>query len=446
MVQKKWRRAIPGLVALVVIGCGVGQTPATPGHASPTAVPPTKEQGFSPSPAVTAGPTAPREPTAPPSVTPGLAAPDVCPPVGNPEQPTRPEALEEYAPVLADFLTLGADAAALERTLLDWGVLASPEVPVLGGQQDPLQVLDLTGDGVPEILAVVIDPEAPFVAPPGDLLIFYCWEAAVVRAFSAVELEGGSGLGYALLEIRDLNGNGLLDVAYVSMTCGAHTCYHELYIVEWDGVVFRNLIPDSGQLPYGTFEIGDGQVRAEAAGVASAGAGIQRTYYQVWDWDGQLFAPTDGYWGPPVVRVHFLYDGDDALMRGDLATAIESYRGALLSTEMETGLFLPEADETTLAAFARFKLLVAYAVAGDGAALAETYRALSAGVPEGSPGYVYLLMAQAFREEIQAGRAPEQACEAAVAVAAAHPEAVDSLYAGYANTMYNAPEDLCRVP
>jgi hypothetical protein len=432
------------LLALTLLGCGgIPDTPvSSPGSSKAVPAPTTQ----APSPEATVRPTDTPEPTVPPTVTPGLAAEDVCPPPGNPKWPARPESLEEYAQVLSDFLTLGADAGALEATLLDWGALAPTESPVLGGEQDPLQSLDLTGDGVPEILAIVVDPEAPFSPPPGDLLIFYCWEAAVVRAFSAMDVDGGAWLGYFLLEIRDLNGNGLPNVAYVSMTCGAHTCFHRLHIVEWDGVVFQNLIPDFEPLPYGTFEIGDGQVRAQAAGFASAGAGDQRSYHETWDWDGRIFALTDSHWGPPVVRVHFLYDGDDALMEGDYAAAIENYRAALLSTDMYTGLFLPQAGEITLEAFARFKLLVAYAVTGDDTSLEETYQSLSDAVIEAADAYVYLLMAQAFRAEILAGRGPGVACEAAVAVAADYPKAVDSLYAGYANTMYYEPEDLCRVP
>ncbi len=96
--------------------------------------------------------------------------------------------------------------------------------------------------------------------------------------------------------------------------------------------------------------------------------------------------------------------------------------------------------------------MVAYALSADDTHLEAVYQELRASVPEKSGAYVYVAMAQAFWEVYQAGQGVEDACAAAVAVAADKDSAVKLLdagyakFAGYASTRYEKPEDLCRVP
>jgi hypothetical protein len=255
-----------------------------------------------------------------------------------------------------------------------------------------------------------------------------------------------SGLSFTLEEVEDVNGTGRADVVYVTSSCGAHTCWERLYIVEWDGAGFVNRIPDMVEHPYPTFAVGDGQVLVDVGGIGSVGAGYQRSYGEAWEWDGKLFAVTEQIVGPPTALVHFIHDGDEALTQGDYGGAINHYQGALDRTDLPAGLFLENEEQGSaiVRAYARFKLVVAYAAAGDGRGAQSQYDLLMAEHPEGTPGHPYTLLGRAFWDDFLANEAPRSACAAAVALAESTPTLAEQLYAGYANPEYG-PADLCRL-
>jgi hypothetical protein len=147
-----------------------------------------------------------------------------------------------------------------------------------------------------------------------------------------------------------------------------------------------------------------------------------------------------------VALVHYVHDGDGALLRGDYAGAIGHYQGALGDASLPAGLFLESEEQGTaiVKAYARFKLVVAYASAGDGPGAQAQMDLLMAEHAEGTPGYPYALVAQAFWGDFVANGAPRSACAAAVALSEGDPALAERLYAGYANQVYE-PADLCRL-
>ncbi len=393
------------------------------------------------SPLPTAVPTSPPPPTAASATaTPPLPTtrPTTVPNI-RPTLPSCPGRFNEYPQVLANYLGLGGSPEALAEFL---GACAA-----LGFAEAPVQVADLTGEGDPEIVVVIVDPgrASTFIPTPGDLLILRRQDGTAEPVFSAVQQGGSPDLGYFLLSIEDINGNGRPEVPYYSRSCGAHTCFDRLFVLEWDGADYVNLIPGFLGSPYATFSFDQGQIAVDIGGIASVGAGVQRDYSEIWSWDGAVYTLTEQIVGPPLVGIHYLYDGDDALLQGDVATAIEDYQQALRPLKMEPGLFAEGAEEI-LRAFARFKLMIAFSLAGEPAFAEDVYQQMLSEHPPGSPGFIYLQMASAFRQAYQESGDAREACAAANAVAAAHPEAVDALYAGYANTLYLEPGDLCRVP
>jgi hypothetical protein len=181
-------------------------------------------------------------------------------------------------------------------------------------------------------------------------------------------------------------------------------------------------------------------------GIGSAGAGYQRSYRQTWEWDGRQYVVTEQTVGPPTALVHYLHDGDDALSRGDYGGAIGHYQAVLDNSSLPVGLFL-ETEELEMAvarAYARFKLLVAFAASGDGRGAQSEYELLMDEHPDGTPGYPYALLGQAFWIDFVANNSPRSACAAAVAIAENDPTLAEQLYAGFANPDYQ-PADLCPM-
>ena len=118
-------------------------------------------------------------------------------------------------------------------------------------------------------------------------------------------------------KVEDVNGTGRADVIYFTRSCGAHTCWDRLYIVEWDGAGFVNRIPDLADFPHAAFSVGDGRVVVDAGGIGSVGAGYQRSYQEIWEWDGRQFTLTEQVVGPSTALMHYIHDGDAALAQGD---------------------------------------------------------------------------------------------------------------------------------
>jgi hypothetical protein len=351
-------------------------------------------------------------------------------------------AFEDYPDALAAYFSAGGSPREMERLLRDWGAITD--------EMGSVRSLEMTGDWDQEVVVAMADPspevERPW--PLGDVLILQCKAGAVVPAFRGREAvdQDAADLQFRLEKVQDVNDTGRADVVYVTSACGAHTCWDRLYIIEWDGTDFVNRIADMAGYPYATFNVEEGRVVVEVGGAGSAGAGYQRSYREVWEWDGRRYTLTEQVVGPPTALIHYVHDGDEALARGDYGAAMGHYEAVLGETTLPTGLFLESEEQgvATLKAYAQFKLVVAYAASGDGWGGQAQYDTLMAEYPEGTPGYPYALVGQVFWSDFVTSDNPISACAAAVAMAEGDLTLAERLYAGYANREYEA-EDLCRV-
>jgi hypothetical protein len=408
---------------------------------------PTLESTRTPLPTDT--PVPPPTDTPVPSPTPTEVRPASCPRLRKPDAPPQPALLADYPAVLGEYLNAGASVERLENLLHEWGAIAV-------GAGDVVSV-DLTGDGVDEIVVALTDPSPEGQGLPwsaGDVLVYRCEAKAMILAYQGYDPlaaredeDGGEPVSYHLQPAEDAIGNGVADLIYLTRSCGAHTCFDQIHVVDWDGGAFVERTPDIPAYPYPTFHIGRGQITVKSAGIGSAGAGIQRTHEEVWSWNGTQFVLTSATEGPPRARVHYLHDGDAALARGDYPAAAEAYREAVENTYLETGLFLDDEEmaRAVVEGYARFKLVVAFAAAGDRAGAEERYNELVAAHPPGSLGSRYTGLGEVFWNTYGASGDAWAACGAVAAEVEMDPTPAERLYAGYANPEYGA-EDLCRLP
>lgn len=434
------------LILLCLVACG-GSPTAAPDYAATqvalavaatlTASVPTAMDRLEPTATPTPTPTAPPLPTATSPILPA------CPPKGNPPPPSQPTSFEEIPAVIEAYLSAGAGTEQLGELLRSWGAITT--------DMGIVRSIDMTGDPDPEIVVSLIDPSpgaqiGPW--PPGDLLILHCQLGSVNTAYQgrlAAE-EDWDWNSFHLDRVEDVNGTGLPDLIYTTRSCGAHTCFDRLYVIEWDGAGFVNRVANMEPYPYPTFSVGDGQILVDSVGFGSVGAGIQRGHREIWTWNGQQFALTEQLTGPPLALIHYVHDGDAALAEGTYTEAIAHYEAAISTADLPSGLFPDEAGEGTavVRAYARFKLVVALTAAGDRAGAETHYNLLAAEHPQDTPGHPYLLLAQTYWNDLLAGADPWLACATVVALAQSDPMFTEMLYAGYGNPMYE-PEQLCTL-
>ncbi|GAB4478741.1 MAG: hypothetical protein Kow00124_23500 [Anaerolineae bacterium] len=405
-------------------------------------------------------------PIGPPTAAPAGGAPGAaaCPPPGTATLPVQPPPFTEFAELVLDYLSAGGPTTILEATLRGWGALSE-----FGGLVRADR--DFTGDGVPEVFLVLLDPASTDrFPPPGDLLIYACENSAYRLIYQAgFALDEGAP---TVISADDLNGDGVNDMLYATQACGASTCFTDVVVIAWNPRlnVFDRLTNTQVSEPFADVRAqdleGDGiyEVIVTSGMIASVGAGPQRIITTTLKWDGALYVPVDRVVAPAEYRIHVIHDGDDRLLAGDYGAAIELYQRAATVP----GLFAWQYpnESVYLNAFARYRLVQAYALQGDLGAAQSTHDQLvnefslpPTPIPEGGayeppppgfvpiddarPGAAFVRMANLFWQEFSRSRDAALACQGVRAYALANPASLDVLNSfGYANRSYT-PADVC---
>jgi tetratricopeptide (TPR) repeat protein len=410
--------------------------------------------------------------SAPTPTVPGIFAPPAeCPAPDVPPLPNEPASFSRYDEVIASYLSAGGAVTVLEGRLRSWGALTDYGGLVRADR-------DFTGDGVPEVLIVLLNPQAAEFPYPGDLYIFGCDGGAYRLLYQAGYAADRSAPIIANTADGDVNGNFLNDLVYAYQTCDGPACYTGLEIVEWNLTLnsFDSLLDEQIDEPAAEVQVVDAEddgvseVIVTSGELASEAAGPQRERTVTLRWDGARYVVTDIEPGEATYRIHVIHDGDAALYRAEYATAAALYEQAL-SEDLQSWEIPDEAAYLT--AFARFRLIQAYAAAENFEAAQAAYDALiqayspptpaptaegegEGETPEGEPtitptpallsdrpGGAFVEMARLFWREYEPDRNIIAACEVVRAYALADPSSYSVLNDfGYANPTYTAP-DLC---
>jgi hypothetical protein len=356
-------------------------------------------------------------------------------PFPSPTAFPRPS-FDDYPQFIADFLNTSGDLATLEQILRDWQAITDNVGSIEVRNWDREQL----------VIVQVLRPVREEDGLPNRLMIFRLVDGSVTGVFDSESMDRH---GHSIQEVPapgDTNVNRQPDVTFVGRFCGAHTCYDSLHIVEWDGQAFVDLIEGNLSMPYPTYVIDWGQITAVTGHILSAGAGEPRAYTEIWQWNGSVFTVTEKVLGLPTVRMHLIHDADAALERGDSGGAIELYEQAIRDQALSSEMFYGDEDfgTTVIRAYARFKLVVAYAAAGQTDEALTNYEQLIDENPSDTVGYVYVALGQAFWNSYLNNGDVHAACAAAISVAEANPKAMEQLYIGYQNPWYEAA-DICRI-
>lgn len=372
-----------------------------------------------------------------PSAVPSPIPSKPCPIVPSSPIPTLgPESFDIVSSITA-YLNAGGSLDALEDSIEELALLIQ-ETPSLIEE-------DFDGNGFNDLIISILQPSEEVYPLSGQSLVYLCYQDTYQLVYSTPE---NTQLGIPrFYSIDDLTGDGLADVILGIESCGAHTCFTKIEGLLWTGASFENRLQGTSEdLPSPIIEINKdpAEIIVTGEGVASVGAGPNRSIERHWIWDINLqsFIASEDILLPSSFRIHVLHDGDKALLAGEIESAIEIYTLVREDDELLDWVD-PEFERANLSALAGFKLMLAHIRNNDFAAAEFALEELQENFPDGVTGESFRAMAETFWATYFNSNDLVSSCLRAQEFARTNPEAViDSLYFGYANPVYTA-EDLC---
>jgi hypothetical protein len=413
------------LLVLLIAGCGTPQRSSN--TATVSALDPTN------SPAVM-GDQEPPPPST--SLSPGAACPV---PLGAPDLPSLANPTNWAAEILT-YLNQGGSLSGLTQTLpasaYDQGLTAA--------------IADLNGDGY-EDFALKLDEETQSEGQQVEraLFIYLCDKQAYRLVYASNALPDAHRLH--LHQVMDLTGDGIPEILLMQEFCGAHTCFQAWQVLRWNSEGFTDILDGrSDDLPSPILEIDgprpDGSMilAITGTGVSSAGAGPPRPITRIWHWSSEQgrFKIIGEQLAAPTFRIHALFDADQAALAGDRDAAMRGYLRVIEDPDLDDYPY-GEDGQARLSAYALYRRMLLWIQSADLGQAENTLSFLLEAHPPGSPGEGFSALAtevwEAYQTQLDLGRA----CQIGQAFAAEHADSVlEPLHYGYANPTYT-PFDIC---
>ncbi|NDJ60752.1 MAG: hypothetical protein GYB67_06480 [Chloroflexi bacterium] len=355
-----------------------------------------------------------------------------CPSLdGDPPLVARPPGTaREMSIAITAFLSGGGSLAVLENTLRTrWNALGET-----GGIRGDV---DLTGEGVPEIVVSYATPDQG-----GALVIFGC-----VNGDYRLNYQGTPGGAIpVILQAGDLNFDGLPELLFTSEDCSADDCLYLTQMVTWSAARGRFINLLSGAISSQTIPtVADvdndrvSELRVELNNPGDADTGPLRTGTTLYDWNGLIYTRSVTELDPPRFRVQVLHQADRAFAAENFNEAIALYNFGLDDPALEPW----RADEPEiLRTYMRYRLLLAYAFTED-QRLVTDFQTILRDYPDPLNAPVYVEMSTVFWNALQVTNNLNAACTEVRSVIARRPEALTLLNRyGSRSPVYTAA-DLC---
>lgn len=301
---------------------------------------------------------------------------------------------------------------------------------------------DLTGEGVPELIIALNDPDQG-----GVLLIYVCESQRYAPRYQMVVGDTAP----QVLRVGDMNRDNRTDIVYTAPVCSEidGLCQYRTGIVTWQPTqgTFVNLLntPADGDTPP-TFGDLDGdevlEVITRQASRGTTATGPLRTGSQIYDWNGETYVLSLSQPDPVRYVIQVVHEADRAFREERMDDAARLYRFALSDSSLLN--WFGDEEEPVLQSYILYRLLLTFAFAENGDALA-TYQQIRTNflTQEGDPNErrvpPYALMAEIFWRRYQESNNLNAACRPVIEFVEASPGVLELLNRyGTRNPTYTA--------
>jgi hypothetical protein len=328
--------------------------------------------------------------------------------------------------------------------------------------------IDLTNDGIPELIARIINGFVIYKCSNGKYEIILEWF--------------GDAIGYVeILAIKDMNLDGIPEVVADATDCSGVGC-RDIRIYEWNGSEFKEIGGAGADGPQGeqivdTNGNGTFELVVDDGGCAFCIYLPHRLQITIYMWNGSAFVYSYQRFYDPEYRFEAIQDADRETLYGHYDQALLRYEQAISgkldwwsparsehAQYLQDNFFFggdetpaitptvtttpPPMDETEyprLTAYAMYRMIILHVHLDEMGAAQTQYTTLEEKFRAGNPGHPYTEMATAFWDAYQSSQKMYNACAAAIAYADAHPEILTPLgsdYHGGQSHTYT-PADVC---
>lgn len=268
----------------------------------------------------------------------------------------------------------------------------------ISGEAD-VDSADFDGDGTPDWVLHIADPNSGATAfgRSGDL-----WLMSAQGLFQFVPTLTEFDPSFQTLRFEtlpDITGDTLPELLAIVSTCGAHTCFEQYRVFSFHHGVLENIV--NGSEPDNSFgssysELaviglgGDASLQLRGGAIGSVGAGIVRTDTQIWAWDGTRISHLETILDATNWQHHLLYEANALTSSGNAArieSGIALYERIITDNTLDVQETFDAPDTVTsydgARQFAAFRLVYTWLRADDIAAAQTWLDFLEATYPDG---------------------------------------------------------------
>jgi hypothetical protein len=372
---------------------------------------------------------------------------------------------DDYYPELITALNQGASIKTITDTFeKKFNQHDYPDGNVLFPEEIRYEIIDLTGDGIPEI---ILEGNG---YRQRKSLILSCSEGKYKTLFSRTY-----PLDRTYLLPVDGNQNGISELIVCDERGSTLGNWFNLSVIEWHMGLFQSLLSVDGldsACQYVQAEDIDNDKTKEIYWLFSGNLSSRPPWRRgtiIYKWNGEQFVSLSLKYDPvqyPQYRFQAIQDGDKATLNQDFTEAEKAYQEAIDNDKLEWwspqrqndtinggwdtfGTPVPgipdPAEYPSLAAYAYYRILLLHLVQGQEAEAASTYQTLQDTFGSDPYAAPYVEMATAFWEAYQSAHKTYDGCAAAIQYAAEHPEILIPLGSDYhgAQSHIYVPTDVC---
>lgn len=363
-----------------------------------------------------------------PTATPNYTA---CPQIIDTQPGGPPATARDTADSILAYLTDGGAPDRLQAILDEWNLL---------GEQGLARAdLDLTGEGVPEVITSYVSADGT-----GALLIAGCANGQYIQLFQISSLEGTAP---EIITAGDMNFDQQTDILYSILRCeGEDICEYQTQLITWSPLVgrFVSLLspPISSTARPEIRDIDNDQVWEIIVRLRSAGnseTGPLRTGVNIYDWNGAAYLLSIAQPDPPRFTIQIVHEADRAFARREMENAIALYTLALDDETLEPW---HNDDPFILRGYILYRLLLASAYVED-ANLLGRYQQLVDAYPEPGARPVYVEMGESFWNALQVTNNLHSACLEVIELIGQRADALDLINRYGSRSPTYVPTELC---